>query len=506
MILGWDQLHRYGWSFLDDGVKALLTWGDRRHEIISTSHPSVASIDDALYSPLFRRHARVFGEPGKLPAANLPELKIVTEGRVVSQRPYRTALTKRAVIDEEIDKMLALGVIRPSCSEWASPVTLVPKKDGSTRFCIDYWQLNEVTVKDRYPIPLVADIFDQLAGSTLFSLMDLRSGYWQLPVHEDSIKKTAFVCHRGQFEWLRMPFGLTNAPSIYQRAMNQVLAPLIGKCVMVFIDDIVVYSQDPADHESHLDQVLQLLGDAGLTVKGEKCSFGRKQIDLLGYVVSADGITAQPQKTAAIRDLPAPTDIGEVRSFLGMAGYYRQLVPEYATLAEPLHRLTRKDVEWTWGGPEQAAFQALKDSLTSTTVMAHPRVNDPYILYTDACDYALGGVLCQEDEDGVERPIQYISASFNSTQRRWAVIEKEAYGVIYCMKKLRAYLLGSEFTVFTDHKPLLSLFTKEMANTKIQRWAVLLAEYNARIKYRPGPNRYAESHSHLPRNSCARCL
>ena len=171
-----------------------------------------------------------------------------------------------------------------------------------------------------------------------------------------------------------------------------------------------------------------------------------------------------------------------------MSGYYRSLIPEYARHALPLYGLTHDGVEWQWGEKEQTGFDRLKEALCSQRVVAHPRVNDPYILYTDACDYALGGILCQKDENGIERPIQYISAKFSPAQLKWATIEKEAYAVVYCLKKLRAYLLGSEFTVFTDHKPLLCLFTKEMVNTHIQRWAVLLAEFGAKIQYRKGKN------------------
>ena len=490
-ILGWDQMSRYGWAF--DSQHDVMRWGGRLFTT-ETNGGSVntyeaALIDAGFLNPILAKHRKVFGEPGKLPAADLPKVKIETEpGALVALRPYRTALTKRDMIDAEIDKMLELGIIRPSQSPWASPVTLVPKNDGTTRFCVDYRQVNQVTVKDRYPLPLIQDIFDQLGGATVFSTMDMRSGFWQLPMHEQSIEKTAFVCHRGQFEFVRLPFGLANAPSIYQRTMNKVLAQFIGKFVMVFIDDIVVYSKNKEDHAKHVQLVLETLEKNGLTLKDTKCSFAQSQIDLLGYVVSAKGVSAQAGKTEAIKALAPPTSVTELRRFLGMTGYYRNLIPEYARIALPHYDLTHDGKEWQWSEAEDVAFRRLKEALCSQTVMAHPKVNDPYILYTDACGYALGGILCQRDENGIERPLQYISAKFTPGQRKWATIEKEAYAVVYCLKKLRAYLLGSEFTVFTDHKPLLSLFTKEMINTRIQRWAVLLAEYGAKVKYRKGKN------------------
>ena len=490
LILGWDQLHRYGWGLSDNTASTTVIWGQHVYNVIKRKTQEVCKIDipSSPYSDVLRQYSSVFGEPEVLLPANLPPLEIVTEGHPICQRPYRVALNKRDVIDAELDKMLKLGIVRPSASEWASPVHLVPKKDGSTRFCVDYRKLNSVTIKDRYPLPVIREIFDQLTGAKVFTLMDLRSGFWQLPVQPNSIHKTAFTCHRGLYEFTRMPFGLCNAPSAYQRAMNQVLAQFIGKSAMVFIDDIVIFSKNEADHKKHLAEVLNALKEAGLTVKQEKCTFGCSQIDLLGYVVSGDGITAQPQKTTAIRNLPPPQDVPTLRSFLGMAGYYRQLVPHYAELAEPLHQLTRKSVKWEWTAVHQNAFNHLRQALISPCVMAYPSVNDPYILYTDASDYAIGGILCQEDSQGVERPLQYISAQLDVTQRKWATVEKESFAVIYCLKKLRPYLLGSEFVVYTDHKPLLSLFTKEMANTKIQRWAVLMSEYGAKVKYRPGPN------------------
>jgi transposase InsO family protein len=486
IILGWDALHRHGWSLHDNEV-ITMTWGGQVFPVSHELSPELACVDTGCLRDIIARHKKVFGEPGKLATANLPALTITTDpGQVVWQRPYRAALSKRGLIEDEIDKMLAMGIIQPSNSPWASPVTLVPKKDGTTRFCVDYRALNAVTVKDRYPLPIIQDIFDELRGASMFTTMDMRSGFWQLPVDKDSIAKTAFVCHRGQFEFLRLPFGLANAPSMYQRTMNQVLAPYLGKCVMVFIDDVVVYSKNPADHQRHVDQVLTTLETAGLTLKDSKCTWAQSQIDLLGFVVSKGGISPQSNKTDAIRDLPDPTDLHELRRFLGMTSYYRQLIPNYARHADPLYKLTKKDVSWNWGEREMAAFKNLKSALVSDIIMAHPDTSKPYRLHTDACDHAIGGILCQVDDLGVERPIQYVSAQLSPAQRKYATVEKEAYAVIYCLKKLRCYLLGSEFTVYTDHKPLLCLFTKEMVNTRIQRWAVLMAEYGAKVEYRKG--------------------
>ena len=491
-IVGYDMLKEHGYRLDEQHLR----WGGARFPLLNPPSPQqppqrpvhAGEVNDQ-FSALLQKHRTVFGSSDHLRAASLPPLEIHTiPGKVVHKKPYRVPLNKREIIEEEVAKMLRLGVIRPSSSEFASPITLVPKKDGTTRFCVDYRALNSITVKDRYPLPLIQSILDSLAGSTTFSTIDLRTGFWQLPVHPDSVKKTAFVCHLGQYEFLRMPFGLSNAPAFYQRAMNTVLAPYLGKIAMVYLDDIIVFSKSPEEHQHHLDIILQALYEAGLTLKESKCHFGLPQLDLLGYVISGEGISAQPAKTAAIENLPPPQDISALRSFLGMCSYYRQLVPNYADFAEPLHALTRKGQVWHWNQKHQRAFDALKAALVSSAVMAYPQTDRPYILYTDASDYALGAILVQEDNNGIERPIQYVSKQLNARERKWATIEREAYAVVHALRSLRVYLLGSDFVVYTDHKPLLSFFVGEVANTRIQRWSILLSEFNATIRYRPGKN------------------
>ena len=487
-ILGWDQMCRRSCSLTTDTLTLDgHVFPVKAYQDVLFAVPAIMTDSDPLARLLFK-FRDLFGQAGSLAAAKVSPMVIQVEAPPVYQRPYPMPHMKRAAADKEIDMMLQMGVIRPSSSPYASPILLVPKKDGTIRFCIDYRRLNAITTKDRWPLPRIQDIFDQLGGSAYFSTLDMRSGYWQVPLAEDAIPKTAFVCHRGQFEWTRMPFGLANAPSHYQRIMSQVLGKFIGKFLFVFLDDIVIYSKSAEEHLSHLATVFKTLAKANLTLKESKCHFFQTHVDLLGYVVGQEGYSAQPAKTAAIHQQPLPEDQTDLRRFLGMASYYRQLVPGFAQMAAPLTELLKKDAEWQWGEAQDNAFQQLKDMLTSERVMAFPRLDKPYILYTDACDYAIGAILCQEDEAGIERPIQYISAQLTSTQRRWAVIEKEAYAVVYALRKLRTYLLGAKVTVYTDHKPLLCFFVGEIDNTKIQRWAVLLAEFAATIKYRPGKN------------------
>lgn len=446
-------------------------------------------VTDTQVSACVKLNADLFSAKGENLGCH-PDIavRIETSGPPIKRRPYRLPLTKRAALDKKINELLAEGVIVPSASPWASPVVLVEKKDPSDgpRFCIDFTQLNRVTKKDAYPIPLIRDIFDQLQGATVFSTIDLKSGFHQLPLHPVDQEKTAFVCHRGLFHWTRLPMGLCNASQLFQRAMEVVLKGLIGNICMLYIDDIVVYSANKEEHVQHLQELFDRFRRYNLRLNPAKCVFGLRQVKLLGYIVSADGLAADPDKVNAIARMGPPQNLAETRSFLGMSGYYRTCIRDYARIAEPLVELTRKNVRFKWTERRQRAFEDLKQDLVSDSVMAHPQTDKPYLLYTDACDYAIGGILCQTDDQGIERPIVYLSKQLSATQRRWATIEKEAYAVIYALKQLRPYLWGAEYRTFTDHKPLTSLFTKDLNNTKIQRWAVLMSEYNCKVEYHKG--------------------
>ena len=458
--------------------------GDKNIEVV---HESTGSdvIDNVL-----RENDDVFStDQDKLGRCHVEPCVINTgDAEPIMQRPRRLPLEKRAIIEEEIDKMMDEGVIRPSSSPWSSPVVIVTKKDGSARFCIDYRKLNSVTISDSYSLPSIQEIFDSMAGATIFSTIDLTSGYHQFTMKPEDIPKTCFCTHVGNFEFLRMPFGLKNAPGQFQRVMNKVLAGLIGRVCYVYLDDIVIFSRNPTEHAEHLQQVFSRLRDANLKIKRKKCFFAKSSVDLLGYHINKEGIAPQSEKVSAIRNMTAPTDKTAVRSFLGMTNYYRQCIPGYAQLSRPLQDLTSPKASFKWEDEQQRAFEQLKATLTSDQVMAYPRIGEPYRLYTDACDYAVGAILTQTDEHGLERPVHYVSHQLDSCQRRWATIEKEAFAIVYALKKLRPYLWGAQFTILTDHKPLRSLFLGEVANTKIQRWAVLIAEFGAPIEYREGKN------------------
>lgn len=434
-----------------------------------------------------------------LAPARVVEMEINTgNARPINQRPYRIPLTKMKLVEEELERMLKEDIIEPSCSAWASPLTMVPKKDGSVRICGDYRRLNEVTLKDAYPLPRIQDIFDQLGGAKVFTTIDLKSGYWQVRMQEGSKEKTAISTHRGLFQFKRMQFGLTNAPAVFQRMMNSVLAKYLGKSCLIYLDDVVIYSKEEKSHKVHVAEVLGALQQAGLVVKESKCNFGLEEVKLLGFVVCADGLKADPEKVSALRDMAPPTDKKGVRRVLGSANYYRQLMPNYADVVAPLTELTKKSVRFEWNEGCQRAWGELKQLLLECVVLKFPDPSKPYKLYTDASDYSIGAVLVQADEDGIDRPVHLISGRLNSAQRNYPTIEKEAYAMIYALIKLRPYLYGADFVVYTDHKPLKCLFKKEMKNSRIQRWSILLNDYQCEIQYMQGKsNVFADMLSRL---------
>ena len=403
------------------------------HSTAAISSTGYAEVDQVLIE-----HQHVFStDEDKLGECFMEPCQINTgDALPIKQRPRRLPLSKRHLVEEQIKEMEEAGVIRPSSSPWASPIVLVPKKDGTTRFCIDFRAMNSVTITDAYALPSIQEIFDSMDGSVIYSTLDLTSGYWQIPMEDSSIQKTAFCTHTGNWEFTRMPFGLKNAPALFQRTMNKVLTGLIGKICFVYLDDIVIFSKSPEEHARHLAMIFARLQDANLKLKRKKCFFGLGKIELLGCTISGSGIAPQESKVSAIKQIPTPTTKTEVRSFLGMCNYYRRCIPGYAQMSRPIQDLTSPKVNFKWNQECEQSFNQLKHEITSDRVMAFPKVGKPYKLYTDACDYAIGAILVQEDDAGIERPVHYVSHQLDHTQRKWATIEKEAYAVVYALQKL----------------------------------------------------------------------
>ena len=310
-----------------------------------------------------------------------------------SRAPYRMAPTELKELKIQLQELLDKGFIRPSVSPWGAPVLFVKKKDGTLRMCIDYRQINKVTVKHKYPLLRIEDLFDQLKGAGVFSKIDLRSGYYQLRVKDVDVPKTAFRTRYGHYEFLVMPFGLTNAPAAFMDLMNRVFRPYLNQFVVVFIDDILVNSKDEQEHEQHLKIVLQTLRDKKLYAKLSKCDFWLKEISFLGHIVSSEGIRVDPVKIEAVVNWKPPRSVTEVRSFLSLAGYYRRFVKGFSVIASPLTKLLRKGVMFEWSDKCQNSFEQLKEMLVEAPVLTQPTSGKEYTLYSDASGISLGCVL-----------------------------------------------------------------------------------------------------------------
>ena len=376
---------------------------------------------------------------------------IETSGAPIRQPVRRLPQSMKHIVDDEVEKMIQQGIIRPSTSPWSSPIVMVRKKNGSWRFCIDYRKINAVTRQNAYPLPRIDATLDSLAGSVYFTTLDLASGYWQVELTTDAKAKTAFSTPKGHFEFNVMPFGLTNAPATFQRLMECVLAGLTSQECLIYLDDIIVFSTSFSDHLQRLSTVLQRLECAGLKLKLSKCHFARKEVQYLGHVVSADGVKPNPAKIEAVATYPPPTNVQELRQFLGLANYYRRFVQNYSKIAEPLHQLTRKTSKgFHWTSNYQLAFEELKHHLTNPPILAYPDFSRKFILHTDASATALGAVLCQQ-QDGNEHVIAYWSRQLNKPERNYSTIEREALAAVAAIKEFYPYLYGFPFTLITDH-------------------------------------------------------
>ena len=406
----------------------------------------------------------------------------------IKQYPRRTPFTQRAKIASMISDMEKKGIVRPSVSPWASPVILVPKKDGTTRFYVDYRRLNAVTKKDVYPLPRIEDILDTIGRARYFTTLDLSAGYWQIQLDQNATEKTAFTTHCGLFEFTRMPFGLCNAPSTFQRLMQTVLAGLEWKSCFVYIDDILVCSRTFEEHIVHLQEVFERLRKANLKLKLAKCSFLCKCVQYLGHIISREGISPDPSKTSKVREFPVPTDVMRLRQFLGLASYYRRFIPNFSKVSRPLHELTKKGVHFEWTATCQDAFNQLKHLLCSAPVLAYPQFGPghQFTLETDASLAGLGAVLSQRDERGQLHPVAYASRTLHKHEKNYPITELETLGLVWAVKHFRAYILGHHCVVLTDHAACTSLLNTVHPSAKLARWAMVIQEMDLEIRHRAG--------------------
>ncbi|GBC05841.1 hypothetical protein RclHR1_06470004 [Rhizophagus clarus] len=439
---------------------------------------------------LLQKYAHLFAtKKEELGRTNIVKHSIYTENiPPIRQKFYRTSQKEQEHIDKEIKEMLYYNIIRPSTSEWASPVILVPKKNGKLRFCVDYRQLNKVTKKDNYPLPRTDEIFDSLGKAQWFTSLDLASGYWQVEMKEEDKSKTAFITRNGMYEFNVMPFGLCNAPGTFQRCMDNILKDMLWKNTMVYLDDVNIYSKTFEEHLQHLEEVLKRVEKAGLKINPEKCHFCTQSLQFLGHIVTNKGILPDPSKVDAIKNYPVPKNLTQLRAFLGLASYYRRFIKDFSKISTPLYMLLKKDIPYEWNQDRHQVFQFLKEKLITAPLLAYPDFTKSFLLFTDASITALGAVLEQEQEDGLRHPIAYASRSTSESERNYSSTELECAAVIWAVNYFRPYLYGKKFTIFTDHSALqwlLKLKTiKNGLTGRLARWQLILQPYDYDIKYR----------------------
>ena len=409
----------------------------------------------------------------------------VGTARPIKQAPRRIPLSKQDATRTEVQRMRDLGIIEPSSSPWASPVVLVDKKDGSTRFCVDYRRVNEVTKKDSNPLPRIDSTLDALAGAGWFSTLDLTNGYWQVEMEPADKEKTAFCMDSSLWQFKVMPFGLCNAPATFTRLMERVLHGLIGHGVLVYLDDIVIYSKTEQEGLELLEKVFQRLGEAKLKLSPKKCRLFKTKTSFLGHVVSVEGVHTDPSKIKDLQDWPRPKCVTDVNSFLGFCAYYRRYVEGFAEIAAPLYRLKEKKRSFVWTTDCEEAFQKLKEHLTTAPILAYPDVDLPFVLDTDASNEGIGAVLSQVC-NGQERVIGYYSKRLDKCQRRYCTTRRELLAMVKSIAHFRPYLYGRHFTLRADHSSLQWLINFRDPEGQWARWLQQLQQYDFVILHRPG--------------------
>lgn len=433
---------------------------------LSDSTDQLSSVPDAVQS-LVHEFSHLFEEPSGLPPARDYDhtIPLIPGAVPVNVRPYRYTPAQKDEIEKQVKDMLQKGIIQPSASPFSSPVLLVKKKDGTWRFCVDYRHLNAITVKNKYPLPIIDELMDELAGACWFSKLDLRSGYHQIRMAVGEEAKTAFKTHNGHFEFKVLPFGLTSAPATFQGVMNTVLADQLRQNVLVFVDDILVYSRTLEEHKNHLRQVFETLSKHQLRVKLSKCSFAQTQLSYLGHIISADGVSTDPEKIQVVRQWPVPVSVKDVRSFLGLAGYYRKFVRHFGIISKPLTKLLRKGQPFIWTQHHQEAFDTLKQSLISAPVLVMPDFQKMFVVETDASDRGIGAVLMQDQQS-----VAFLSKALGHRTQVLSTYEKESLAIILAVDHWRPYLQHDEFLIrslaFLDNQ-LLTTSWQYKAMTKL---------------------------------------
>lgn len=405
-------------------------------------------------------------------------------------KSYRYPFVHRDEVRDQITKMLEQGIIRPSDSAWSSPIWIVPKKADASgrqkwRLVVDFRKLNEKTIDDKYPIPNISDVLDKLGKCQYFTTLDLASGFYQVQMNPEDIHKTAFNVEHGHFEFLRMPMGLKNSPSTFQRVMDNVLRGLQNVICLVYLDDIIVFSTSLQEHVTNLEKVFLRLRESNFKIQMDKSEFLKLETAYLGHIIGREGIKPNPDKIKAIQNYPLPKTAKQIKQFLGLLGYYRKFVPDFAKITKPLTQCLKKNKSITLDANYITCFEKCKRLLTNDPILQHPDFSREFNLTTDASNFAIGAVLSQ-GPIGSDKPIAYASRTLNDSETNYSTIEKELLAIVWGTKYFRPYLFGRKFKVITDHKPLQWLMNLKEPNSRLTRWRLKLSEYNYTIIYKTG--------------------
>lgn len=451
----------------------------------------------------------LFNPSGPLHFTNEIKHEIKTTDEIpVHAKNYRFPFIHKQEVRRQINEMLDKNIIRESFSPWSSPIWIVPKKiDASNvpkwRLVIDYRNLNQKSIDQVFPIPNITDLLDKLGKCNYFSTLDLASGFHQIQVHPNSIEKTAFSTEDGHFEFLRMPFGLKNAPSTFQRMINHVLRDFINKICLVYMDDVIVFSTSLEEHMINLDKILKKLDEKGLKIQLDKSEFLHKEVLFLGHRITTKGIEPNHDKVIAIQNYPIPNTAKEIKSFLGLAGFYRKFIQNFAKITKPLTACLKKNAKIEHSKDFINSVEKIKEILTNKPILQYPDFTKKFIVTTDASKFAIGAVLSQKNEKGHDLPISYISRTLNKSEINYSTIEKELLGIVWACKMFRPYLYGTKFQLKTDQKPLSWLWNLKEPQSKLVRWRLKLEEYDYEIEYIKGKsNLVADALSRIPKNEC----
>lgn len=492
-IIGNDILSQVDVSIRDDGI--VLYKKEKENflmHITIDEEKDVEAIDVThIKNPKHQEKVKNLIEmyqPEKCLTTDIKMNIVLKTEEAIYQSPRRLAMPEKIIVEKQIKEWLEEEIIRPSSSDFASPIVLVSKKDGQTRICCDYRKLNKNVIKDRFPLPLIEDVLDCLQDAKYFSTIDLRNGFFHVPVAEESIKYTSFVTHNGQYEFLKCPFGLCNSPAVFQRYISYIFRDLTRQGIaMYYMDDLIILSKDEKEGIERLEKVLQVARDYGLEIKKKKCQILKTRVEFLGFIIENGTVQPSEAKTTAISRFPKPTTCKQIQSFLGLTGYFRKFISSYALIAKPLSDLLKKDQIFKFEENEEKAFAKLKCLLTSEPVLSLYKQGSETELHTDASKYGYGACLMQKsDDDNKFHPVYFMSKKTTPAEEKYNSYELEVLAVIQAVKKFRIYLLGYKFRIVTDCSAFQRTMDKKDLTTRVARWALLLEEYSYEIVHRKG--------------------